>query len=494
MSTICGVGIDVSARELTVSVASKTTQSFENNAKGHRAISRLVSGCAKGVSPGLCRGDGEGGDGLNASDEDCDDGDGNSDVVANVCRTDCTLPRCGDGVLDNAEPFNEECDEDDGCVCRTNCTQSVASPESVGIVGTTQLNEAVGLHRIRGNLTIRQVNVAQVEENLTVECVDGDLLIDSNDLTDLSLLSSLVRVGGNITVTQNPELEGLDGIDGLTNLEGSLSIRTNVSLRSLDALGRVQGHVGGYIGIVNNRALTNISGLRGITSAGIVTLDANDILNVNGLEGVTDVEGLIITSNGQLRDIEGLRALQRADGPIRIVANPLLATGSGLQSLASVSTDLIFEGNASLEYLDLAALTTVGGSFTVVSHASLHTLNLPVLDGVEGRIRLVSNPVLETLEAPSLVTPPENMIIQAQNLLPDLAGFASLSGTIPGELFIGTNPALTSLDGLNGIDGVAGRLVIQRNCLVSQESAEAFESRMEPAPPSTIVSENGACL
>ncbi len=40
MSTICGVGIDVSARELTVSVASKTTQSFENNAKGHRAISR----------------------------------------------------------------------------------------------------------------------------------------------------------------------------------------------------------------------------------------------------------------------------------------------------------------------------------------------------------------------------------------------------------------------------------------------------------------------
>jgi len=42
------VGIDVSARELTVSVAGKTTQSFENNAKGHRAISRLVAGCAKG--------------------------------------------------------------------------------------------------------------------------------------------------------------------------------------------------------------------------------------------------------------------------------------------------------------------------------------------------------------------------------------------------------------------------------------------------------------
>lgn len=59
MSTICGVGIDVSARELTVSIAGKAAQSFENNAKGHRAISRLVTDCAKGVSPGLCRGDGK---------------------------------------------------------------------------------------------------------------------------------------------------------------------------------------------------------------------------------------------------------------------------------------------------------------------------------------------------------------------------------------------------------------------------------------------------
>jgi hypothetical protein len=59
MSTICGVGIDVSARELTVSIAGKAAQSFENNAKGHRAISRLVTDCAKGISPGLCRGDGK---------------------------------------------------------------------------------------------------------------------------------------------------------------------------------------------------------------------------------------------------------------------------------------------------------------------------------------------------------------------------------------------------------------------------------------------------
>ena len=48
--------------------------------------------------------------------EECDDGAGNSDDAADACRTDCSAPRCGDGVKDT----NEECDDgnndhSDGC-------------------------------------------------------------------------------------------------------------------------------------------------------------------------------------------------------------------------------------------------------------------------------------------------------------------------------------------------------------------------------------------
>src|SRR6185436_16742974 len=32
--------------------------------------------------------------------EECDDGAANSDTTADACRTNCTLPRCGDGVPD----------------------------------------------------------------------------------------------------------------------------------------------------------------------------------------------------------------------------------------------------------------------------------------------------------------------------------------------------------------------------------------------------------
>ena len=59
---------------------------------------------------------GECGDGVvNSPNEECDDGDNNANVP-DACRTDCLLPKCGDGILDS----EEECDDNnlwniDGC-------------------------------------------------------------------------------------------------------------------------------------------------------------------------------------------------------------------------------------------------------------------------------------------------------------------------------------------------------------------------------------------
>ncbi|MCB9506481.1 MAG: DUF4215 domain-containing protein [Myxococcales bacterium] len=68
-------------------------------------------------------------------EEACDEGDLNEDVLGAPCRTDCTLPRCGDGVYD--EDLGEECDDgnttmDDGCsnnCLRPQCGDGVTQDE-----------------------------------------------------------------------------------------------------------------------------------------------------------------------------------------------------------------------------------------------------------------------------------------------------------------------------------------------------------------------------
>ena len=55
--------------------------------------------------------------------EECDDSTANSDMVPDACRTDCSSPSCGDGVVDTGEqcddgPANSDLQPD---ACRTNC-------------------------------------------------------------------------------------------------------------------------------------------------------------------------------------------------------------------------------------------------------------------------------------------------------------------------------------------------------------------------------------
>jgi cysteine-rich repeat protein len=64
--------------------------------------------------------------------EACDKGDENSDAPDALCRTDCSLPRCGDGVKDS----DEACDDgnaSDTDACRRDCTLAVCGD---GIVRT----------------------------------------------------------------------------------------------------------------------------------------------------------------------------------------------------------------------------------------------------------------------------------------------------------------------------------------------------------------------
>jgi cysteine-rich repeat protein len=73
--------------------------------------------------------------------EACDEGHSiNRNNHPNKCRSDCTLPRCGDGIADTAAPYNEQCDDgnsDDSDGCLKTCKSCVKLNE----VGNFEITE-----------------------------------------------------------------------------------------------------------------------------------------------------------------------------------------------------------------------------------------------------------------------------------------------------------------------------------------------------------------
>ena len=82
------------------------------------------------------------GDGNTVAGEACDDGEGNSDVVADACRTNCAAPSCGDRVVDSGE----DCDPPAAGSCDGSCrTASTTTTTTAGSTTTsTTLPEPCG--------------------------------------------------------------------------------------------------------------------------------------------------------------------------------------------------------------------------------------------------------------------------------------------------------------------------------------------------------------
>src|SRR3989344_4414850 len=67
--------------------------------------------------------------------EECDSGKGNSDATPNVCRTSCSFPVCGDGIVDGL--FGESCDDGEknsnieSGACRLTCSPAVCGDGAI---------------------------------------------------------------------------------------------------------------------------------------------------------------------------------------------------------------------------------------------------------------------------------------------------------------------------------------------------------------------------
>ncbi|MCK4677214.1 MAG: T9SS type A sorting domain-containing protein [Bacteroidales bacterium] len=112
--------------------------------------------------------------------------------------------------------------------------------------------------------------------------IDGDILIEGNNITSLAGLGNLTSIGGDLNIgslsSGNPYLSILEGLDKLTNLGGNLHIHTNPILTSLTGLNNLET-IGKRLIIWSNDSLTSIASLENLSSIGTDLI----IMNNNSL-------------------------------------------------------------------------------------------------------------------------------------------------------------------------------------------------------------------
>jgi len=167
----------------------------------------LFIDCVHGIDiSGTC------GDGIVGNGEQCDAGsEGNSNVISNACRADCTTAHCGDGVMDTGE----ECDDGNaasGDGCSKHCTVETRCGDGVlnageecddGVLGNS--DELPGTCRMDCALPSCGDGVADPGE----ECDDGNTA--GGDGCSVICDSELVLCGNGI-IESGEECD--DGIFG----------------------------------------------------------------------------------------------------------------------------------------------------------------------------------------------------------------------------------------------------------------------------------------
>ncbi|UZR99155.1 PKD domain-containing protein [Chondrinema litorale] len=180
----------------------------------------------------------------------------------------------------------------------------VTDDEGISTTKTVELVTAKEYTICEGDYTFttqEEVNACNCNE------ITGSLIINGEDITSLSPLSSLTKLGSRLAVGRT-SITSLDGLHNLTEYSIALSIGSNKNLTSLEAIKNVEKHSGNlYIEL--NPLLKNLDGLQFVTNVMRLQLNGNESLeNIDALSNLVSLEyDVEITENPKLENLDGLK-------------------------------------------------------------------------------------------------------------------------------------------------------------------------------------------
>jgi hypothetical protein len=408
-----------------------------------------------------------------------------------------------------------------------------------------------GIIQISNNNNLQEIEFASLTE---VSGTSAGFIIDNNkvlvELSGLSHLTSITGEHAQLTITNNAWLPNVAGLRSLTTVEGTSSskieISGNASITEVRGLNAVTSfRTNQSLIVTDNPKLTEGCGFYTMLSnwdnSGSITYSNNgaaftresilaggpcpkvcysDITltsqaEVDAFPGCGQVTGTILITGADIINLDSLYTLQRIDGSLVIVDNPMLADISGLSALTHVGGNgygaypgLHITNNPQLTSLDgLNRLTTNGGILIIQNNARLENIDglsslakvgAPYPSGTS--VVLTQNPVLKNIHGfRSITYLGGDLSITYNDSLKDLHGLDSLThvgGSEGGSLEIANNQSLESLHGLDALESLEGRatwLDIEHNPkLLNLDGLEKLRTFGGPPPTAITVAHNAS--
>jgi hypothetical protein len=318
--------------------------------------------------------------------------------------------------------------------------------------------------------------------------ISGSLSIGPN-VSELSLLTCLERVGGRLSLVENDHLRTLGGLSSLRRV-GRLHVIGCGELESLAGLERLVR--ADSVDLLYLPKLATLESLRALTRVGELDVRETAIRNLHGLEGVATLSRIYLLENSALVSVDGLEGLS-AVGQILIRNSPSFESLSGFRNVTVVG-DGNTGGNIGLH--GLGALVDLAGLGSVTSAAELWLSDNAVLSSMRGldaltsltrlqvevcpRLESVALPPLTSLDWVDLIDCPllESLDVIGAPRFRRVAlietGLTNLDALQPlaevDYLFVVKNPNLGSLRSLGGLERVEGLTVVDNMALPTCEA------------------------
>ncbi|MBC7607248.1 MAG: T9SS type A sorting domain-containing protein [Burkholderiales bacterium] len=187
--------------------------------------------------------------------------------------------------------------------------------------------------------------------------ITGNLYVTGSGITDLTPLSQINSVSGELAVYFSPSIERLNGLNGITSV-GTISLGGNAILNDISALSNLTT-VSNTLSVSNCPQLTSLNGLQGITATGgLVSLKGLGVTDLTGLNNLASIGFFLdISYNPLLTSLNGLNNLTSIGAYLQMLNNPLLIDLTGIANINPLSiTALVIRNCTSLSYCSVASI------------------------------------------------------------------------------------------------------------------------------------------